>query len=42
MRQCADFSVKSQISRNYWVENSISEEQNYYSTQKYNFEFTAN
>jgi hypothetical protein len=27
--QCADFSVKSQISRSYGVENSISEEQNY-------------
>ena len=27
--QCADFSVKSQISMSYWIENSISEEQNY-------------
>ena len=27
--QCADYSVKSQISRSYWVENSIFKEPNY-------------
>jgi hypothetical protein len=27
MGQCADFSVKSQITRGSWIENSISEDQ---------------
>jgi hypothetical protein len=34
LRQYADFSVKSQISRSYKVESSISEEQNYIQYKK--------
>ena len=42
IRQCNISSVKSQISRSYLGENSISEYQFSHNTQKLNFEFTAN
>jgi hypothetical protein len=40
--QCAYFSVKSQISKSYWVESSISEGQFLHSIRKIDLEFTAN
>jgi len=40
--QCNISSVKSQISRSYWVKNSISEDQFFHDTQKLDFKFTAN
>ena len=42
IRQCNISSVKSQISRSYLVENSISGDQFSHNTQKIDFKFTAN